>query len=160
MNVSGKKSSRKILKAACAAVLAAPLAASAADVTWSGANANNSLWSTATNWAGATAPVAHDSLVFDGFARLTPNNDFAAGTAFDGISFAPNAGAFTLVGNQFTLSGNINDDTPILSETINLPLTLNGNRLVGVTDNAFLTIGGIISGTGFGITKTGNGTLF
>src|SRR5882672_4268842 len=154
----GRKSSRKILVAACAAVLALPLAASASDVTWSGANANNSLWSTATNWAGATAPVAHDALIFDGFARLTPNNDFAAATAFDGITFAASVGAFNLVGNQITLSGNITDDTPVLPESIALALALDGNRGVDVTNTGTLSIGGAISG-GFGITKTGAGTL-
>jgi autotransporter-associated beta strand protein len=145
--------------AACAAVLGAPLAVSAAEVTWSGANANNSLWSTATNWLGNTAPVAHDSLVFDEFARLTPNNDFAAGTAFDGITFAASAGAFNLVGNQITLSGDINDNTPVLPETITLAMLLDGNRNMSVVDTGSLTIAGIISGN-FGITKTGGGTLF
>src|SRR6266480_1855980 len=113
--LSGRKSCRRILMAACAAVLAGGVAASASELTWSGANANNSLWSTATNWVGATAPVAHDSLVFDGFARLTPNDDFASGTAFDGITFAATAGAFNLVGNQLTLGGDINDNTAVLS---------------------------------------------
>src|SRR6185436_11007409 len=157
--VSGKQSSRKILLAACAAVLAAPLAASAADVTWSGANANNSLWSTATNWVGNTAPVAHDSLIFSGFARLSPNDDFAAGTALDGITFDSTAGAFNLVGNQITLSSNIADNTALLNQTITLAMLLDGNRNVGVVDGGLLTIGGIVSGN-FGLTKTGEGTLF
>src|SRR5436190_7425243 len=157
MKAASGRTSRKILAAACAAVLAAG-AAHAADVTWSGANANNSLWSTATNWAGNTAPVAHDSLTFDGFARLSPNNDFAPGTAFDGITFAPSAGAFNLLGNQITLSGNINDNTAVLPETITLGLLLDGNRDVGVVDTGSLTIGGIIAG-GFGLTKSGAGTL-
>jgi len=153
------KSARRILVAACAAVLGGGTAASATELTWSGANANNSLWSTATNWIGNTAPVAHDSLVFDGFARLTPNNDFAANTPFDGITFAASAGAFNLVGNQLTLAGDINDNTPVLTQTIGLAMLLDGDRNVGITDNGSLTLGGPISGIGFGITKTGNGTL-
>ena len=158
MKAASGQTSRKILAAACAAVLAAG-AAHAADLTWSGANANNSLWSTATNWAGNTAPVAHDSLTFNGFARLTPNNDFAAGTAFDGITFDSSAGTFTLVGNQITRSGNINGNTAQLPETITLGLLLDGNRNVGVADTGLLTIAGVVAGN-FGITKTGGGTLF
>ena len=156
--LNGRKSSRKILMAACVAVLGAPLVASAANITWSGANANNSLWSTATNWEGNTAPVAHDALIFSGVARLTPNNDFAAATAFDGITFDVGAGAFNLVGNQITLSGDLSDNTTLLNQTITLGLLLDGNRNVGVVDTGSLTIAGIVSG-GFGITKTGGGTL-
>src|SRR5438874_2521957 len=134
------------------------LSASAATVTWDGAGADNNL-STPTNWLGGFAPAPHDALVFNGFARLSPVNDYSAGTAFDGIAFAPTAGAFALNGNQVTLHGDIADNTPVLSQTINLALALDGIRNIGVTDNAFLTIAGPISGAGFGPTKAGNGTL-
>ena len=59
----------------------------AADRTWSGASDNNN-WTTPLNWVGGVAPVANDSLIFNSFARLAPNNNFAAGTEFDGITFA------------------------------------------------------------------------
>ncbi|HEV8607904.1 MAG TPA: autotransporter-associated beta strand repeat-containing protein, partial [Tepidisphaeraceae bacterium] len=152
------KSSRRILLAACAAVLAGAAGASGAIQTWSGGGGDDK-WTTGANWLGGTAPVANDALVFDGSVRLTPGNDFAAGTGFTGIGFAATAGAFTLSGNQVTLSGDITDDAAGQIETIGLGLALDANRGVVVGDSAFLTINGVISGTGFGITKSGNGTL-
>ncbi|HEY7119130.1 MAG TPA: autotransporter-associated beta strand repeat-containing protein, partial [Tepidisphaeraceae bacterium] len=133
-------------------------AAVAATVTWSGAGTDANL-STATNWAGGIAPQPDDSLIFDGFARLAPVNDFPAATAFDGITFAPTAGPFALGGNSITLHGDLVDNTPVLVQTVNLGLGLDGNRQIVVTDNGLLMIAGAISGTGFGPTKTGNGTL-
>jgi autotransporter-associated beta strand protein len=130
----------------------------AAIVTWDGGGVNNN-WTSALNWVGDNAPVANDSLVFDGFTRLTPNNDFLAGTAFDGLRFAVTAGAFALGGNQITLHGDIVDNTAVLTQTVNNPVALDARRNVDVIDNGLLTVGGIISGSGFGFTKTGNGTL-
>jgi autotransporter-associated beta strand protein len=129
----------------------------AADRTWSGASDNNN-WTTPQNWVGGVAPLANDSLIFDSFARLTPNNNFATGTEFDGITFAATAGPFVLGGNSITLGGNITDNTPILTQTVNLPLILGLSPNVTVADSAFLTLGGVISG-GFGINKLGDGTL-
>src|SRR6266513_68312 len=91
----------------------------AAIVTWDGGAANGN-WTSALNWVGDNAPVADDSLVFDGFARLAPTNDSAAGTAFDGLGFAVTAGGFNLAGNQITLRGPIVDNTAVLTQTINL----------------------------------------
>ena len=127
-------------------------------VTWDGGGENNN-WSAARNWAGDSAPAANDSLVFDGFARLSPSNDLAAATAFNGVTFGANAGAFILSGNSVTLEGNIVDQTPVLTQTINLPLLLNATRSVQVTDNGALTISGVISGGTAGLTKVGNGLL-
>jgi hypothetical protein len=47
--------------------------------TWNGGGADDN-WTTSGNWLGGTAPVANDALLFDGSVRLTPNNNFAAGT--------------------------------------------------------------------------------
>src|SRR5882724_11946874 len=152
------KSARRILVAACAAALSAAAGASAATQTWNGGGADDN-WTSSANWVGGASPVANDALLFDGAARLTPNNNFAAGTAFTGIGFTAATGAFTLGGNQITLSGDLTDDAAGQFETINLGLVLDANRTTRVTDGAFLNVNGVISGTGFGITKTGNGTL-
>jgi hypothetical protein len=73
---------------------------------WDGGGSGNN-WATANNWNPNTAPIANDSLVFAGTTRLTPNNNFAAGTAFSNITFNSGAGAFTLVGNALDLNGSI-----------------------------------------------------
>src|SRR6266480_4496677 len=78
----------------------------AADATWDGGGADPN-FITALNWASDTVPAANDTLTFAGITRVGPNNDLAAGTAFNGITFASTAGAFTLGGNQITLHGDI-----------------------------------------------------
>jgi autotransporter-associated beta strand protein len=162
MNARTKaKTVKGILWTACAAALSAgSLGAWAADKTWAGAG-DNSQFSTNANWLGNVAPSPNDTLIFDGFARLTPLNDFGVGTSFNGITFAPSAGPFNLTGNQLTLAGDILDNTPVLTQTINLPVSLNGVRGIDVVDTGTLLMNGVISG-GLGvagITKTGAGIL-
>src|SRR4051794_27397431 len=76
--------------------------ASAAPVTWDGGGAND-LFTTPLNWAADVTPAPLDSLTFAGATRLTPSNNFAAGTAFGGITFDASAGAFTIGGNALAL---------------------------------------------------------
>src|ERR1051325_5615503 len=100
MKFRAKKMVARVLLSACAGVVIAQ-GASADTKTWSGNGADDN-WSTAANWQGV-APVADDILTFDGALRLTPVNDYAAGTLFDGINFGAGASGFTLGGNQITL---------------------------------------------------------
>ena len=131
---------------------------SAASRSWDGGGANNN-WSTPVNWDGdLTSPVGNDSLTFDGTLRLTNNNDLAADTAFGPITFNAGAGSFVIGGNRITLGGDISDSSPNL-QTLNTPLILSGNRTVNVDAGGSLSLGGIISGTGFGLTKVGDGSL-
>ena len=58
----------------------------------------------------------------------------------------PAAGPFTLGGNSITLGGNIADNTPLLTQTVNLPLILGLAPDVLVANDASLTLGGAISG--------------
>ena len=98
---------RRALAAAALAGLALPLGTQslvhAATVTWNGGGTDDN-WSTGANWGGLP-PVADDSLVFAGITRLTPVNDFSAGSNFSGITFNAGAGAFTLGGNPINLGG-------------------------------------------------------
>ena len=106
-------------------------------------------------------PNTGEILTFDGFAKTTNIDNFAAGSGFGGLVFADTAGAFTLTGNQLKLQGDIDDNAPVETETISLPLLLDAIHNIDVTDGGFLTIGGAITdgGGSFGITKIGNGTL-
>ena len=91
--------------------------------------------------------------------RLTPNNNYVAGTQFSGITFTPTvAGPFTLNGNLISLTGNITDSTQAFTNTINFPLALQTTPTVNITQFGSLTINGIISG-GFGLNETGSGLL-
>src|SRR5581483_10669571 len=113
-------------------------------------------WSTANNWGG-TAPSAGDALNFTGTLRLTPTNDFAAGTTFSQITFTTPAAAFNLIGNGIML-GSITDTQPILTETVNLPLTLSVNGIFSAPPSSTLAINKPVGGP-FSLTLTGGGQV-
>jgi fibronectin-binding autotransporter adhesin len=156
---STRRNAKALYALSAAALLASAQLTHAADRTWNGGGPNNS-WTTALNWIGGVAPVANDSVTFDGFITANVNN-FAPNVAFNGITFASTAGAFTLSGNAITLHGDLADNTPLLTQTIALGLGLDATRNVSVVDQGFLTLSGAIteSAAGSGLTKTGNGTL-
>jgi autotransporter-associated beta strand protein len=154
---------RAILAVSAAALSVSSIAR--ADKTWNGGGptADTGSWTTALNWVGGIAPTPNtgEILTFDGFAKTTNMDNFAAGSGFGGLVFASTAGAFTLTGNQLKLQGDITDNAPVVTQTIGLPLLLDATRNITVTDGGFLNISGVISdgGSAFGITKNGNGTL-
>ena len=97
---------------------------------------------------------------FDGPTQLAVTNSLPAGSPVSGMTFNADAGAFVLNGNGVELSGDITNNSAN-TQTIRLPLTLVGGG--GTIDTAAGNVaiaGGIgQSGGGFGITKTGPGTL-
>jgi autotransporter-associated beta strand protein len=151
-------------------------------VTWDGGGADNN-WKTATNWVGDIAPVAGDTLVFDGSNKLSNINNFPSGTSFAGIGFKPSAGAFNISGNDLILSGgafalasNISSDSITINNKIsftganstitslstskliiNGTINNNGNLVIANSDGS-IKINGIISGTGR-LDKIGTGSL-
>jgi autotransporter-associated beta strand protein len=120
--------------------------------TWTGGGADN-LWTTAANWAGATAPVAGNALFFGGTTRLATENNFTADTSFAGITFNSGAGAFVLSGNRITLDGNLTNNSASV-QTVQLDMILDSTRTV----SGSVTLQGVLSGNG-GLTKSGSGEL-
>ena len=135
----------------CIALLSAR-GASAASNTWTGGGADSN-WMTGLNWGGV-APVANDTLTFDGNTNTTTNDNFAANTQFNGITFAATAGAFTLGGNAVLLGGDINDNSTTQPETISLPLLLDGaTSNVNVASGGSLALGALTFGLTAGSTN-------
>src|SRR5437879_3874585 len=101
----------------------------AADKTWNGLGTNNN-WTTSSNWNAAVA--AGDSLFFGGTTRLTPSNDFTAGTAFTNITFNSGGGAFALLGNSISLTGNITNNQATNIVRIGFDLVPTANSLISI----------------------------
>jgi hypothetical protein len=79
---------------------------------WDGGSAITSNWSDRVNWVDDLAVAVGDALVFSGTARLTPSNDFTAGTSFQSIAFMdasnpgdPGCGNFVIGGNAIAVAG-------------------------------------------------------
>ena len=124
--------------------------------TWTGGGADSN-WMTPNNWGG-TAPVANLILNFGGTTRTTNNNNFAAGTQFNGMQFLSGAGAFVLGGNSINLAGNVVNNSTNL-QTINTPLVLVQNIALDAATGDLAVGGAISGGNGLFITGPGNVTL-
>lgn len=128
----------------------------AANRTWK-ATPTTANWNLAANWD--TLPVANDALFFAASSQTSLNNDFAAALQFNGITFNAGANAFTLAGNSITLGGNVANNS-FSSQTINFPVASTAVRTFTTSaGGGDISLGGIFSGTGGGITKAGYGTL-
>src|SRR4051795_10598856 len=97
---------RQALILAAMAAVGMAKEASGAPATWNLNPVSGLSWNT-TNWTnGATTnytPLPLDSLFFAASNSTSPNNNFAAGTAFSGITFNSGAAVFTLTGNGLNL---------------------------------------------------------
>ncbi len=115
---------------------------------WTGLGTDNH-WSTAGNWDNNAVPVFPHAVTFAGTSKLNNNNDLA-GITVSSITFNSNAGAFTLNGNDITLSGGIgfaaNPAAPV-TQTVNLNMTWPGNETIDTPTNGNLVLGGNISST-------------
>lgn len=135
--------------------------AAAVVVSWDGGSAvPTANWSDSGNWVGDVAPVAGDSLVFDGVVQPVSSNDFVAGTNFAGITIAATASnTTTLNGNSINLAGDVamnRTTSPTQNPAIATPLALQQNVSVSVASGGTLNVNGGVSG-GFAVTKTDAG---
>ena len=124
--------------------------------TWVGNT--DSLWSTAANWS-AAAPVNGDSVIFDvaGTAGTTLNNDVLS-LSLATLTFNSGASAYTIGGNDLTLSSGITNNATN-AQILSTNIALSAANAWTVAAGGTLTASGAVSGTGFGITKSGSGTL-
>ena len=136
------------------------LNAIAGSEVWTGAAGDNN-WNTAGNWTGDnTPPAAGDIIAFgaQGAGSLMLNNNMTVDTSFAGLYFNATAPSFILTGNEITQTGATIDNSLNL-ETINLPITSTAAHSYGVAAGNTMLVGGVISGSGGGITKIMGGTL-
>ena len=124
---------------------------------WTGAVNGN--WSNSGNWLSGSAPSAGDDLDFpsSGVSNFTTTNDFAAGTHFDNITIA--AAGYSLGGNAIDLDGDISatygSGTSTISADLALQSSPHGRRRLGRHAGPR----GLISGTGYGLSMAGGGTI-
>ncbi len=143
----------------------------AAVKTWTGASVSNpnpalrnNLWTNQLNWAGNTAPVPGDDLVFGGSAQINSQNSFPTGTSFESLTIG---GGHIIIGNSLGLSSGVVATGGQISvasiklendQTFNAPLANVGASVTSAIDtngeNLFFrgpgtfVVGGIISGAG------------
>ncbi len=122
---------------------------------WDGGGTDNN-WSTAGNWDHNAVPVFPLGLQFGGSTRLNNNNDLP-GITVTSLMFSNNAGAFTIGGNDITLSGGIsfngNPAAPI-TQTINLGMTWSANKTIDLPANGNLTLGGSVTAPNSELTQS------
>lgn len=138
---------------------------------WEGATGS---WTTAANWrqgiggttgaatftSGSGATSLPSVLTFTGTAGGTVTNDVAGTVNVGGLNFAPGAGAYTLAGSGFTLAPDANiRNLSTNQQTISADIVLGSSQWIQSATGSTLTISGNVSGSGFGLTKTGLGTL-
>lgn len=147
--------------------------ASAADVTWVGNT--SALWNVGSNWSTSAIPANGDTLVLGaaGSAGVALSDDITSltvgGSNADGILFGAAASNYTIsrpaptnqtitLGSSGTGIG-INQNS-FASQAISVPLVLASTQTINVAAApGALMLSGVISGSGFGITKTGAGLL-
>jgi len=152
-----------------AAMLSLTTAASAATLTWTGATGGT--WSAPANWSTSTAPTNADDLVILGPANLAGSLgiDFATSASVNSLTFTDSSpvgltnqlSAMDQVltlgsGGLSTGSGAVTLGDVLSTQRINLALGASQTWVVG---SGGLTIPGVVSGSGFGLTKMGPGTL-
>ncbi len=122
---------------------------------WTGATSN--LWSVAGNWT-LGVPTAGEDLDFpSGAANLTNQNDLSDGTSFNSIEI--DSAGYGISGNSITVTNGFSSTFTTGTSQFGLATTLTATETFDVATGGTLDITGVISGGGFGLTKTSGGTL-
>ena len=134
-------------------------------ITWSGASGTDpTAWADGTNWVGNAAPtddLVTDAAVFD-LADFTGKQPNAGTRSVAGIQIGSGTatGALTLSGTALTLGASgIAMQANAGAATISSPVALGATQTWSNASTNALTVGGIVSGTGFNLAKSGSGTL-
>jgi autotransporter-associated beta strand protein len=122
--------------------------------TWSGGG-TDAKWETPENWAESKAPVNGDALVFPSATNTNARNG-VPNLALSGITINADAAGYQINGKPIKLKGDITDNSKE-AQSINLYITLMRN--VTISASGDLSLGGVIRGEKFGVTKTGDGQL-
>jgi autotransporter-associated beta strand protein len=122
--------------------------------TWNGGGTPSVNWSTDANWVGGHPTGG--AITFGGTGVATNNN--IPSLSASSLTFASGAGAFTLSGNNLTLTGDILNNSSAL-QTIYLNLALNpASQLTTIAATAGdITINGILSEAAAGTAVTVQG---
>ena len=122
--------------------------------TWTGGG-TDAKWETAENWAESKAPANGDVLVFPSATNMNARNG-VPNIALNGITINADAGGYQLNGKPIKLKGDITDNSKE-AQSINLYITL--MKSVTISTSGDLSLGGVIRGEKFGVTKAGDGQL-
>lgn len=137
---------RRFFPSLIAASFGAVLISGTASATSTWVGNTNSDWNTGANWSAAVAPSTGETLVFGtaGSSGASLNNDIT-GLSIAGITFNSGGTAFTISGNQFTLTGGIVDNF-VGTQTINSAIITSGTWSVSQVAGANTNLGGNLTG--------------
>jgi RHS repeat-associated protein len=127
---------------------------------WTGGYSNN--WNDGQNWDRGTAPTAGSKVVLTSAGTFAPTTNGIPSLSLNGIEFQKNN--LAIGGNAVTISYNsaapsITVDQGYTGDAIGLNLVLTSTVTFTVPGGQGLSVTGVISGSGYGLSESGGGTL-
>lgn len=126
---------------------------------WSGIAGNT--WSTANSWVPGTVPASGNKVTFNETSAANLTTTLDQNFSLTGITVQNPAGPVSIGGSStLTLgTGGIDLSAATQDLTLTAPVVISGAQTWPVAAGRVLEIGGVISGSGASLTKTGSGTL-
>ena len=132
------------------------LTVTALSETW-GASPADANWGTAGNWVSGISPAAGDLVYFDTSTQLSPNLE--TNYSVDSVTFNSGAGSYTLGGSgTLTLTGSGVTNLSANAQTLNVAVAMGASQTFNAASGE-VTLGGVISGSGKSLTKSGASAL-